>query len=198
MHRRQSCSEGAWDQSWRHFLPVQAGLWGSRGVGDTLALHFGRSTRLGQTPGQDWTSPVWGIKERLSFKYRFLFFSFFFFGGVGGAARVGESLEREVEKQPVLTNTYWVLIKCQPLWPTLCLLPCLTLTTALKGRCCCCPSLMGRKFQLREDMEFPEYRTSSKWWHSISRGPDSGNRLAHEAQLYTLKGVGIGQSLGYW
>lgn len=70
MHRRRSYSEGGLGRSWRRFLPVQASLWGSTDVGDILGLRSGRSTRLVQTPGQDWTSPDWGIKERPSFKYR--------------------------------------------------------------------------------------------------------------------------------
>lgn len=87
MHRRQSCSEEGWGRSWRHFPPVQASLWGNTDVGDTPGLHFGHNTHLIQTPGQDWTNPVWGIKERLSFKYRFFFFC-------QGTARTGGEWRR--------------------------------------------------------------------------------------------------------
>lgn len=74
MHRRQSCSGGGWGRSWRRSPPAPAGLWGSRDAGDTRGLRSGHSTHLAQTPGQDWTSPVWGIKERLPFKYGLLLF----------------------------------------------------------------------------------------------------------------------------
>ena len=69
-HRRRSYSGGGLGRSWRRFLPVRASLWGSRDGGGSLGLRSGRSTRLVQTPGRDWTSPDRGIKERLSFKYR--------------------------------------------------------------------------------------------------------------------------------
>jgi len=139
MHRRRSYSEGGLGRSWRRFLPVQASLWGSTDVGDTLGLRSGRSTRLVQTPGQDWTSPDWGIKERPSFKYRL------------GLCR-GELWRRGLKI--ARANTSWLLIKPQSLCHTPCVLAGSVLTKALWGRCCS-PWWTDGKPELREYMQFP-------------------------------------------